>query len=401
MKTQAAVLVESGRARPYRDTKPLVIEQVELDDPGPGEVRVKVTAAGLCHSDLSTIDGSRPRPVPMVLGHEAAGIVEEVGRDVTDLEPGDHVVFSFVPMCGRCVPCLSGRPALCERGARANGAGTLLGGGCRFHAPSLGDTLYHHLGVSAFSEYTVVSIASCVKIDPTVPLDRAALFGCAMVTGVGAVINTAQAQAGNAVAVFGLGGVGLAAIMGAQLAGCHPIIAVDRVEAKMELAKSLGATASVKAGDDTVAMIRDLTSGGVDYAFEAVGNADVLAQAYAATRRGGKTVTIGLPHPSQVLKIQAVSLVAEERTIMGSYMGSAVPNRDVPRLISLYRAGKLPVDALFSGTISIDEVNAAFDELAGGAPVRQVMTFGATPASVENGRRAAPPLSVANRAGGA
>lgn len=375
MKTQAAVLVESGRARPYRDTKPLVIEELDLDDPGPGEVRVKVTAAGLCHSDLSTIDGSRPRPVPMVIGHEAAGIVDEVGRDVTDLAPGDHVVFSFVPMCGRCVPCLSGRPALCERGARANGAGTLLGGGFRFHAPSLGDTVYHHLGVSAFSEYTVVSIASCVKIDPALPLDRAALFGCAMVTGVGAVINTAQAQAGNSVAVFGLGGVGLAAIMGAQLAGCHPIIAVDRVETKLELARSLGATASVKAGDDAVAMVRDLTSGGVDYAFEAVGNADVLAQAYAATRRGGKTVTIGLPHPSQVLKIQAVSLVAEERTIMGSYMGSAVPSRDIPRLIALYRAGKLPVDALFSGSIAFDGLNAAFDALAGGEPVRQVVTF--------------------------
>lgn len=375
MKTQAAVLVESGRARPYRDTKPLVIEELDLDDPGPGEVRVKVTAAGLCHSDLSTIDGSRPRPVPMVIGHEAAGIVDEVGRDVTDLAPGDHVVFSFVPMCGRCVPCLSGRPALCERGARANGAGTLLGGGFRFHAPSLGDTVYHHLGVSAFSEYTVVSIASCVKIDPALPLDRAALFGCAMVTGVGAVINTAQAQAGNSVAVFGLGGVGLAAIMGAQLAGCHPIIAVDRVQTKLELARSLGATASVKAGDDAVAMVRDLTSGGVDYAFEAVGNADVLAQAYAATRRGGKTVTIGLPHPSQVLKIQAVSLVAEERTIMGSYMGSAVPSRDIPRLIALYRAGKLPVDALFSGSIAFDGLNAAFDALAGGEPVRQVVTF--------------------------
>lgn len=375
MKTQAAVLVESGRARPYRETKPLVVEEVELDDPGPGEVRVKVSAAGLCHSDLSTIDGSRPRPVPMVIGHEAAGIVDEVGRDVTDLAPGDHVVFSFVPMCGRCEPCLSGRPALCERGARANSAGTLLGGGRRFHAAATGDPLYHHLGVSAFSEYTVVSVASCVKVDATLPLDRAALFGCAMVTGVGAVINTARVHAGSSVAVFGLGGVGLAAIMGAQLAGCYPIIAVDRVDSKLELAQDLGATASVKAGEDTVATIRDLTSGGVDYAFEAVGNADVLAQAYAATRRGGTTVTIGLPHPSQMLQLQAVSLVAEERTLMGSYMGSAVPTRDIPRLIDLYRAGKLPVDALFSGTIAFDQLNAAFDALAGGEPVRQVMTF--------------------------
>jgi alcohol dehydrogenase len=201
-----------------------------------------------------------------------------------------------------------------------------------------------------------------------------------MLTGVGAVINTAQAQAGTSVAVFGLGGVGLAAIMGAQLAGAHPIVAVDRVDSKLELAKSLGATAAVKTGDDVVATIRDVTSGGVDYAFEAVGNADVLAQAYAATRRGGKTVTIGLPHPSQILQIQAVSLVAEERTIVGSYMGSAVPIRDVPRLIALYRAGKLPVDALFSGSIAFDGLNAAFDALAGGEPVRQVMTFDNAPA---------------------
>ncbi len=380
MKTQAAVLRESGRARPFRETKPLVVEELVLDDPGPGEVRVKVAAAGLCHSDLSVIDGSRPRPLPMVIGHEAAGVVDEVGRDVTELAPGDHVVFSFVPMCGRCVPCLSGRPALCERGARANTAGTLLGGGMRFHEAPRGVNVHHHLGVSAFSEYTVVSVASCVKIDPELPLDRAALFGCAMVTGVGAVINTARTQPGSSVAVFGLGGVGLSAVMGAHLAGAHPIIAVDRVDAKLDLAKRLGATDAVKAGDDAVSIIRDLTGGGVDDAFEAVGNAAVLAQAYAATRRGGKTVTIGLPNPSQVLQIQAVSLVAEERTIMGSYMGSAVPVRDIPRLIALYRAGMLPVDALFSGRIAFDDLNGAFDELAGGEPVRQVVTFDAKPA---------------------
>jgi alcohol dehydrogenase len=315
----------------------------------------------------------------MVIGHEAAGVVDEVGRDVTELAPGDHVVFAFVPMCGRCVPCLSGRPALCERGARANTAGTLLGGGIRFHAAAPRDHVHHHLGVSAFSEYTVVSVASCVKIDPALPLDRAALFGCAMMTGVGAVVNTARAEPGSAVAVFGLGGVGLSAIMGAQLAGCHPIIAVDRIDAKLDLAKDLGATATVKAGDETVSAIRDLTAGGVDYAIEAVGSAAVLAQAYAATRRGGKTVTIGLPHPSQMLQLQAVSLVAEERHLMGSYMGSAVPVRDIPRLIALYRAGRLPVDALFSGQIAIDGLNAAFDELASGEPVRQIVTFASTP----------------------
>ena len=370
--TRAAVLQERGRARPYADSTPLTIEELSLDDPGPGELLVKIGAAGLCHSDLSVIDGSRPRPMPMAIGHEGAGVVEAIAPYVAGFEPGDHVVFAFVPMCGRCTFCLSGEPALCENGALANGAGTLLGGALRLHRAN-GDRVHHHLGVSAFAERAVVAAGSCVRIDRTVPFEKAALFGCALMTGVGAVLNTARVEAGSSVAIFGLGGVGLSAVMGAALAGAHPIIAVDRVPAKLALAQQLGATHVLLADDGGVAAIRDIARGGVDCAFEAVGHAAVMAEAYGATRRGGKTIAIGLPHPDQKLSIPAVSIVAEGRQILGSYMGSAVPIRDIPRLISLYQAGKLPVDLLQSGTLGLDGLNAAFDALASGETVRQVL----------------------------
>jgi len=373
--TRAAVLHERGRARPYADSAPLTIEELALDDPGPGELLVKIGAAGLCHSDLSVIDGSRPRPMPMAIGHEGAGVVEAIGPYVAGFEPGDHVVFAFVPMCGRCTFCLSGEPALCENGALANGGGTLLGGGLRLHRAN-GDHVHHHLGVSAFAERAVVAAASCVRIDDTVPLEKAALFGCALMTGVGAVLNTARVEAGSSVAIFGLGGVGLSAVMGAALAGAYPIIAVDRIPSKLALAQRVGATHVLLAGDGGVAAIRDIVRGGVDCAFEAVGHAAVMAEAYAATRRGGKTVAIGLPHPDQKLSIPAVSIVAEGRQIIGSYMGSAVPVRDIPRLIALYQAGKLPVDLLQSGTLGLDGLNSAFDALAEGETVRQVLVPG-------------------------
>lgn len=373
MRIRAAILRAMGRSRPYAESRPLAVEAVELEEPGPGEARVRVAAAGLCHSDLSVIEGSRPRPVPMVLGHEAAGIVEAVGAGVADLAIGDHVVFSFVPTCGRCVMCQSGRPALCEPGARANLAGTLLRGARRLHAN--GRELNHHLGVSAFADAVVASEASLVRIDPDVPLERAALFGCAVLTGVGAVINTARAEPGLAAAVFGLGGVGLSAVMGARLAGCHPIVAVDLVPSKLALAQRLGATHGIIASEDAAAEVKELTGGGAHYAFEAVGSARVLQQAYAATRRGGRTVTMGLPHPEQAFAIPAVSIVAEERTIQGSYMGSAVPSRDIPRLIALHQAGKLPVDQLYSRSLGLDDINAGFDALATGEVARQVVTF--------------------------
>src|SRR3954471_556768 len=207
MRTRAAVLYEMAQSRPYEQTKPLVVEDLELDAPGHGEVLVEIAGAGLCHSDLSTINGSRPRPLPMVLGHEASGIVREVDVGVVDLNPNDHVVFSFVPTCGRCLCCATGRPALCERGAAANGAGTLLGGGVRFRRGT--NPVLHHLGVSGFSRYTVAAQESLVLIDPAMPIERAALFGCAVLTGIGAVTNAAKVVPGQSVAVFGLGGVGL------------------------------------------------------------------------------------------------------------------------------------------------------------------------------------------------
>jgi alcohol dehydrogenase len=376
MKTRAAVLYSMGHPTPYADSLPLVTEELELSAPGPGEVLVEIAGAGLCHSDLSVIDGSRPRVMPMVMGHEASGIVRETGPGVYDLKPDDHVVFSFVPVCGHCVPCAAGRPALCENGARANLAGTLLGGARRF-STGAGQALNHHLGVSAFSQYTVAAQESLVRIDPGVPLETAALFGCAVMTGVGAVVNTAQVTPGASVAVFGLGGVGLSVVLGARATGAYPIIAVDVLENKLALARQLGASHGVNARSaDPVAAVKDYTDGGAQYVFESVGTEQVLLQAYQATRRGGTTVTISLPHPSKRLSISAVSLVAEERTIKGSYMGSAVPRRDIPRFIGLYQAGLLPVEALLTRTISVSEINPAFDALARGEAVRQVIRWG-------------------------
>ena len=242
MKIHGAVLHTMGAATPYAQSKPLAIEAVELDAPGPGEVLVKIAAAGLCHSDLSVINGDRPRPTPMLLGHEAAGIVEATGAGVDDLKRGDHVVMVFVPSCGHCAPCAEGRPALCEPGAVANTAGTLLSGTMRLHRN--GQPLYHHLGCSAFAEYATVSRRSLVKIDPELPLAEAALFGCAVLTGVGAVVNTAKLAMGQTAAVIGLGGVGLAAVLGAVCAGASRIVAIDLADDKLQLAKSLGATDS-------------------------------------------------------------------------------------------------------------------------------------------------------------
>ncbi len=374
MKVRAAVLRQMGLPAPYAQSKPLVIETVELDPPGPGEILVKVLAAGLCHSDLSVIDGSRPRVMPMVMGHEAAGEVVQAGDGVLDLKPGDRVVFSFVPVCGHCLPCASGRPALCEPGAKANVAGTLLSGERRWHDA---EPLNHHLGVSAFADHTVVSARSAVKIDPSLKPEIAALFGCAVMTGMGAVVNTARVAPGESVAVFGLGGVGLSAVLGAKAAGAYPLVAVDVVPQKLELARELGATHCIQAGPgvDVAALIKEATAGGVHHAIESVGHEQVLAQAYAATRRGGTTITVGLPHPSKQFSVSAVSLVAEERTVKGSYLGSCVPMRDIPRFIALHQAGQLPVEKLLTQTIRLEDINEAFDKLAAGLAVRQVVVF--------------------------
>jgi alcohol dehydrogenase len=374
MKIRAAVLNQAGAERPYAVSKPLSIEEVELDLPGHGEVLIKIGAAGLCHSDLSTINGVRPRPTPMAMGHEAAGVVEEIGPGVSDLKRGDHVVMTFVPSCGHCLPCAEGRPALCEPGAAANGAGTLLSGGRRLHRN--GTDIHHHLGCSAFAEYATVSRRSLVKVDPELSFEEAALFGCAVLTGVGAVLNTARVSPGSSVAVVGLGGVGLCSILGAVVAGARQIVAVDLFDDKLALAKSLGATDVFNASDpECIQQVRAATKGGAEFAFELAGSVKAMELAYKITGRGGMTVTAGLPPAADTIPIPQVNLVAEERTIKGSYIGSCVPVRDLPRYVALYQQGRLPVDKLLSGRLKLDDINEAFDRLSEGKAVRQVVVF--------------------------
>ncbi|MBP6899156.1 MAG: zinc-dependent alcohol dehydrogenase family protein [Burkholderiaceae bacterium] len=371
---RAAVLDTIGLPAPYAHSRPLKIRQVELAPPGPGEVRVAVRAAGLCHSDLSVISGDRPRPVPMVIGHESAGQVLECGPGVHDLAPGDRVVMVFMPSCGGCLPCQEGRPALCEPGAAANGAGTLLGGVRRITLD--GQPVYHHVGVSCFAEQAIVSRRSCVKVDSDLSDAELSLFGCAVLTGVGAVINTAKVTAGASVAVLGLGGVGFSALLAAVASGARQVVALDLNETKLALARELGATHTVNAAaPDAAAQVKAATGGGVDFAFEMAGAIPAMELAWAITRRGGSTVSAGLPHPDRRFALPPVQLVGEERTLRGSYIGSAVPARDIPRYIALYRAGRLPVDRLMGERLSLDDINRGFDRLATGQALRDVVLF--------------------------
>ena len=375
MKIKAAVLRQIGLPAPFSQSRPLAVEEVQLDPPGPGEVLVQIRAAGLCHSDLSVIDGNRPRPTPMVLGHEVAGIVAQLGEGVGDLRLGDHVVAAFVPSCGHCAPCHDGRPALCEPGFAANSAGTLLSGARRLHDPA--GAIHHHLGVSGFAEFATLARNSLVKIDADLPFAEAALFGCAVITGVGAVVNTANAPRGAAVAVVGLGGVGLAALLAGRMLEAEHLVAIDVNEDKLAAARALGATATVNAtAQDCADRVRELTRGGVAFAFEMAGSARALELAYRITRRGGTTVSAGLSHPQQQFSLQHLSLVAEERTLKGSYLGSCIPSRDIPRYIEWYREGRLPVDKLLTERIGLADLNAAFDRLAAGASIRQVAEIG-------------------------
>lgn len=371
MKIRAALLERSGLSTPYAESRPLEIAEIDLEGPGYGEVLIRIEAAGLCHSDLSVIEGNRPRPLPMVLGHEAAGTVEEIGPGVDDLALGDHVVCVFVPSCGTCPSCAEGRPALCEPGAAANGAGVLLSGDRRlfhFEAP-----VNHHLGVSGFAEYATVSRRSLVKIDRDLPLEHAALFGCAVLTGVGAVVNSARVSPGSTVAVLGLGGVGIAALLGAKAAGAERIVAVDLSRRKLDLALELGATDVFEANADAVPAIKEATGGGVEQAIELAGSVAALQLAYAITRRGGSVTTGGLPSPSAVLQLPAVSLVAEEKTIRGSYLGSCVPSRDIPRFIRMFQRGLLPVDRLLTDRFELEAINEGFDKLREGKMVRGIV----------------------------
>ncbi|WP_342475431.1 zinc-dependent alcohol dehydrogenase family protein [Weizmannia sp. FSL K6-0777] len=372
METRAAVLYEMGLPAPYKESQPLKIETLKLEPPKQGELLIKIRAAGLCHSDLSVINGSRPRPMPMALGHEAAGEVIEAGEGITDLKPGDHVVCSFVPSCGHCLPCQEGRPALCEPGAKANNEGEMLSGGRRLKKN--GKEINHHLGVSGFAEYAVVSRNSVVKVDPEIPFSKVAIFGCAVITGVGAVINTARVKPGSSVAVVGLGGIGLNALLGAVLAGARKVIAVDINTQKLEIAKKLGATETFNSRNpDVIKEIRSATDGGVDYAFETAGAVPAMETAYRITKRGGMTVTTGLPDPSHQFSFPQVTLTAEERTVKGSYLGSCVPSRDIPRFIELYKQGRLPVDRLLTDTLPFEKINEGFDKLANGEAARLVV----------------------------
>lgn len=374
MKMTAAVLYEQGLPRPYASSLPLRVETVDLEGPGEGEVLVKIVGAGLCHSDLSTIDNSRPRTLPAVLGHEGAGIVVEVGRGVADLTMGDHVVFVFVASCGSCRNCTRGKPHVCQRWPEMRNRGALLSGGRRLSRN--GQPIAHYSGISCFAEYAVVARSSLVKIDKSVPLVDAAMLGCAVQTGVGAAVNTAGVGPGDVVAVIGLGGVGLCSLMGALVAGAQRVIAVDLSDDKLRFARQLGATDTYNASDpDCAAAIRSATGGGVDYAFEMAGSMQALALATEILGRGGSVVSAGLPPASAKFSFHPTALVGDEKSIRGCYMGSCVPERDVPIFAELYKQGRLPIDRLKSGTLPLEDINAGFDRLADVAAIRQIVTF--------------------------
>jgi NDMA-dependent alcohol dehydrogenase len=357
----------------YEAKQPLRVEDVELDGPRDGEVLVRIGAAGVCHSDYHFMNGDIPIGLPCVLGHEGAGVVEEVGRGVTAIRPGDHVVLLFRAGCGRCEFCSRGRPALCWMAGQLRSTGRLLDGTSRLRR---GDAeIKHFLGVSCFAERTVVPEQGVVRIPEDVSLEVAALVGCAVMTGVGAVMNTARVTPGAPVLVVGAGGIGLNCIMGATLVGAHPIIAADLVDAKLETAMEFGATHAVNAGArDLVEAVRELTGGeGVDFSFEAIGSPRAMAQAFQAVRRGGVATAVGIAPFGSELSINAGELVYQEKTLQGSYYGSTRPHADMPRLLDLYRAGRLPLDRLISRRYPLERVNEAYDALLAGEVARSVL----------------------------
>lgn len=356
--------------RTYSEAGPLLVQELEQPEPRAGELGVAITYSSLCHSDLSVVDGSRVRPLPMALGHEAVGRVVSVGAGVTDVSAGDHVVLVFVPSCGKCRACLSGRPALCHRAAEVNGTGDLLHGPALLRTPA-GERINHHLGVSAFADYAVVARESVVVIDDDVPDTVAAMFGCAVLTGMGAVLNTAGVSPGQSVAVFGLGAVGLSAVMAARLAGAAGVIAIDPNQGKHQLARDAGAT-SVGTPEDAARLIAEASGDGVDVAIEAVGSAGVIASCLEQVTRGGAVVSVGLPHPSAQLTVPALQFAGAGKRLLGSYMGDAVPSRDIPGYLGFWREGRLPVELLHTDTRPLSEINEGLDALASGQVVRRL-----------------------------
>ena len=372
MKMRAAILHEQGKEHPFVDSKALSVEEVELDPPGEGEVLIKTGAAGLCHSDLSMINGTMQRKLPMVPGHEAAGIVEEVGKNVTQCKVGDHVVMSFVPICGKCEYCTSGRSNLCVTAFNARATGALINGERRLSLN--GGVLHHTNGVSCYAEYMVACEDSIIVIDDDVPMVDAALFGCAVVTGVGAVVNTAKIPAGSTIAVVGLGGVGLCALLGGIVAGAARIVAIDLADDKLGLARQLGATDTFNAADsDCVDKVVEATKGGVEYAFDAIGVKATNEQILPSTRPGGSgadnlggtAVLIGLPHENHEMSIPPRLFVGGHRQYRGS-LGATYPDTDFPMFLQWYKEGKFPLDKLITRRYPLDEIDDAYKALQAG-----------------------------------
>lgn len=364
MKIRAALLLRPGDR--------LEIAELDLAPPRSGEVRVRVVAAGICHSDWHLVTGDTKHPLPVVLGHEGAGVVDEVGPDVEGIAVGDHVALSWAPSCGGCYYCGIGRPNLCGTYLEPIWAGTMLDGEPRFSLD--GEPVYHYCALACFAEYTVVPAVSCVVVPPSLPLEIAAVIGCAVTTGVGSVLNTAQVAPGQSVVVFGVGGVGLSTVMGAALAGANPIIAVDPLPARREAALDLGATHALPSGPDVVDAIRDLTHGrGADFAFEAVGIPAVQEQSLAALRPGGTAVFSGLAPMGSATNLPGAILVREEKTVKGSYYGTANPPVDFLRYAAMYEEGRLPLDRLISRRYHLDEVNEAFADMLAGTTRRGIL----------------------------
>ena len=355
----------------YGPNRPLTIEQVDIDDPQDREVLLRTAASGVCHSDLHFVDGFWQWPTPAILGHEAAGVVEKVGRSVAQFKPGDHVISCPSMFCGNCEECMSGRPHLCS-----NQAATLREKGAKPRLSQGGKTIEQFTGLSTYAEKMLVHENALVKIENEIPLDRAALVGCGVTTGMGAVLNTARIEAGTRVAVFGCGGVGLSAIQGARIAGARQIIAVDQFESKMAMAKRFGATDTVDASQtDAVEAIRKLTGGrGVDYSFEAVGSKKLAEQCFDCLRSGGTATIIGMIPMGQKVELDGAKFLSE-RKIQGSLMGSNRFRIDMPIYLDYYRQGRLDLDGMISRRGKLEDVNEAFRAMKAGEVARTVLMF--------------------------
>ncbi len=360
----AAVIEAPGRE--------LTVEAVELAEPGPGEARVRIEASGVCHSDWNAATGASITPMPAVLGHEGAGVVEEVGPGVSLVRPGDRVVLSWLPWCGRCAPCLRGELSLCAVAMNEMGDGSLPGGG--FRLSRNGERIYHYSYLSTFARYAVVHERSCIVLPDGADLSVAALVGCAVMTGMGAILNKARVTPGSSVAVFGAGGVGLSAAMAARFVGAEQVIVVDTIAAKAELASQMGATHVVTAsGDMAEELIREIAPRGVDYAVEATGLPRVATAAFNSTRRGGMLVMIGLAPEGVDVSFPAALLVRSERVVTGTLYGSSRPPLDMPMLMRLHAEGRLPLEKLITTRYPLEKVNEAFDDMRRGRVVRGVL----------------------------